>query len=401
MERMYDNWLAAYVQHQRYSESPLSFHLWTGIATLAGALRRRVWIDERQFQWTPNMYIILVGPPGVAAKSTSLRAGLNLLEQVPGIFFGPQSMTWQALIDNFIQAQEAITLEGKEKPVPMSCLTIGVSELGTFLRPENREFLDLLTSMWDGQKEVLRRRTRSEGETTIHNPWLNVIGCTTPSWLKDNFPEVLIGGGLTSRIIFVYGDKKRQLVPYPSLLVTDSKYEEEEQNLVHDLRIIAELIGAYTLTKDAYDWGIAWYEKHNKGRPDHLTSERFAGYLSRKQTHIHKVAMVLAAAQRNELVITSDDLITADEQITELEHSMIQVFSSIGVSNTAKINTEVLSLIRNSRAISYKKLWRMCFATTAQKDFVDSIKAAIDAGYVKKESTGENDYILTYLGERK
>src|SRR5712671_3481375 len=99
--RAFPNWIEAYVHHQRYSESPESFHFWTAVSTIAGALRRRVWINQLHFQWTPNMYIILVGPPGVAAKSTSIRQGLNLLEAVPGINFGQQSLTWQALIDSF------------------------------------------------------------------------------------------------------------------------------------------------------------------------------------------------------------------------------------------------------------------------------------------------------------
>src|SRR5574343_321589 len=72
MPRNYQNWLRAYVAFTADSESPDDFHFWTGVATIAGALRRRVWIDMRKFQWTPNFYIILVGPPGIATKSTSI-----------------------------------------------------------------------------------------------------------------------------------------------------------------------------------------------------------------------------------------------------------------------------------------------------------------------------------------
>ena len=401
-QRAFDNWLEAYVDHQRFSESPVSFHFWTGVATIAGALRRRVWIDERHYQWTPNMYVILVGPPGVAAKSTSIRAGISLLERVPGIHFGPQSMTWQALIEAFVQAQTAVKVPGENDPATMSCLTIAAGELGTFLRPENREFLDLLTAMWDGQKEMLRRRTRMDGETTIANPWLNVIGCTTPAWLKDNFPDVLIGGGLTSRIVFVYGDKKRQLVAYPSLNVPADDYAHEDLCLLHDLKIIANLAGAYKLTPEALRWGTEWYEKHNTGpRAMHMASDRFEGYLARKQTHIHKLAMVWAACQRDELIITEEDLSFAEQQTTALEGDMLRVFSSIGVSQGAKVTNEVLGLVRNYRRITYTELWKLCFSTMAAKDFRDSVQSAIEAGYVRKKKIENDEYELTYVGGRK
>lgn len=399
--RAFEHWLEAYVDHQRYSESPISFHFWTGVSTIAGALRRRVWIDERHFQWTPNMYVVLVGPPGVAAKSTSMRAGLSLLEAVGGIHFGPQTVTWPALIEAFVQAQSSITIDGSPEPAIMSCLTIGVGELGTFLRPDNGEFLDLLTALWDGQKEAVRRRTRMDGETTIKNPWLNIIGCTTPAWLKKNFPADLVGGGLASRIVFVYGDKKRQLIAYPSQCVEEAAYDEETKYLLHDLKQIAEMAGPYTITQAGYKWGERWYEKHNNdARPLHMASDRFEGYLARKQTHLHKLAMVLAASKRNDLVITDEDLEQAADLTTALEGDMIKVFSSIGVSFGAQVVSEILGLIRNHKVISYMELWKLCLGTWASRDFRDAVQGAVEAGVVKKEKLENGDFKLTYTGKR-
>lgn len=386
MARIYSNWLKAYVHHTRHSESPDAFHFWTAVATVAGALERKVWIDELHFQWTPNFYIILVGPPGVAAKSTSIRAGLSLLEKVPGVLLGPSSTTWQALAEALKNAEKGIHIEGLPDPEIMSCLTIGVSELGTFLRPDDQEFIDLLTAMWDGQKETYRRQTKTQGDTTVHNPWLNIIGCTTPAWLKANFPDVLIGGGLTSRMVFVFADEKRNLVAYPSQMVPATQYHQEKEHLLQDLLSISELCGEYSLSAEALRWGEEWYRLHwTSARNNHMASERFAGYYARKQTHLHKLAMVVAAAKRNDLTIEKEDLIEANAIITDLELHMQQVFSSIGVSQAAQISGEILNLIKNNKKISLQDLWKLCFNTTAQKDFAEGVKAAVDAGYVKVE----------------
>ena len=393
------DWLSAYLEHQRFSESPEQFHFWTGVSTLAGALRRRVWIDQRHFQWTPNMYIVLVGPPGVAAKSTSLKGGHSLLESVrdAGITFGPQSMTWQALIAAFKASHQSVAIAGSNEPVTMSCLTVGVSELGTFLDPQDRPLVDFLTDMWDGQAGPWRRRIKGEGEITLHSPWLNLIACTTPAWLAKNFPEDLVGGGLTSRIVFVYGDTKRNLVPYPAEMITGEEYEEEKICLINDLKHIAELSGEYKLTPSALEWGERWYRNfHNGGLPAHLANSRFEGYVARKQGHIHKLAMVLAASRRDLFTITAEDLIESERRISNLEAEMLRVFESIGKSTEARVVSEVLTLIKNYRQIDSKALWRICMKTHSPKHFQESIRSAIEAGYVSKVKVSEDNWKLTY-----
>lgn len=404
-KRFYDNWLKGYVHHTRYSESPDAYHFWTGVATVAGALRRKVWIDQRQFQWTPNFYIILVGPPGVAAKSTSIRSGLSILEKVEGVNFGPQSMTWQALTEALQNAQEIVEVPNQLEAEVMSCLTIGISELGTFLRADDGELVDVLVSMWDGQKEVWRRQTRTQGSTIIHNAWLNIIGCTTPAWLKDNFPEVFIGGGLTSRILFVYADRKRQLVAYPGDLIPAAEYQLESEHLAEDLKRISQLRGEYILHPDAKRWGVQWYERHwTRDKPPHLQSDRFDGYYARKQTHIHKTAIVLAASKRDQLVILEEDLIEADAVVSSLEENMLQVFASIGVSPEAKKNTEIIQLVKSHKeGVPYQTLWRMCFTTMTGKDFQEALLDGQKAGYlnIAKDhinAAGEKEPTIFYIG---
>lgn len=392
MKRHFPNWIRAYAEFTEYSESPEAFHFWTGISTIAGALRRRVWIDQRYFQWTPNFYIVLVGPPGIAAKSTSVRTGVALLEQVPEIRFGPQSMTWQALTQSLQDATMAVPF-GNGEYLPMSCITCPVSELGTFLRPDDSELVDVLVSLWDGQRESWRRTTKTQGEIVIENPWINVIGCTTPSWLRANFPETMIGGGLTSRIVFVFGDKKRHLVPYPADVIPDSHFGDNTKRLVEDLCRIAELIGSYELDPKAKAWGVAWYEHHWTRRSDHMASDRYEGYIARKQTHIHKLAMVLAAASRDDLVIHEEDLVFANNMITSLETDMRRVFESIGVADTSKHVNEVLAYVRAYGGLSSGALWRHLLPVMSQKDFDDAITAAIKANFIRcVQTAGELKY---------
>lgn len=399
--RIYSHWLRAYTTHHaECSESPVTYHFWTGVSTIAGALRRRVWIDQKDFQWTPNFYIVLVGPPGIVAKSTSIRCGTSLLQQIPGVTIGPQSATWQALTQALEEAQEAVQVPGETKLRIMSCLTLSISELGTLIRPDNRELLDVLISLWDGQIEDWGRRTKTQGTTIILNPWLNIIGCTTPAWLRDNFPDVLIGGGFASRILFVYADQKRQLIAYPDDIVPSAEYRQGRENLLRDLHQIASLAGEFILTPEARAYGRAWYEQHWNGpRAAEVSSASFQSYWARKQTHVHKLAMVLSAAQRDDLSITREDLEEAVAQITSLEGNLQKVFTSIGVAPSAKVTVDVLAFIENVGEVKYKELWEH-FHHTMDTDLLNrALRDARKAGYLRTaEKNGEA--VITYTGRK-
>lgn len=388
MARHFQNWLKAYMSFTSDSEAPDDFHFWSGVWTVAGALRRRVWVDMRKFQWTPNFYIILVGPPGMVTKSTVLRAGRALLEQVPKVNFGPTSCTWQALADSLATAVEHIRLpdnpDGTPRYLPMSCLNISTSELGTFLKTDDGSLVDVLTDLWDGQLTAWGHKTKTSGNIDIKNPWLNILGCTTPSWIRLNFPNHMIGGGLTSRIVFVYGDKKRRLVPYPDEMIPSSDYKTLEQKLLDDLTQISTMQGEYKLSPLARAWGKDWYVKHwGADRPIHMASDRYEGYLARKQTHIHKLAIVIAAAQSDDLVIEREHLQESEMLLNSSEPHMMKVFESVGVVDEAKHIHEITAFVKAHKMLTTDELWALVMNLMEQRDFNEAVQSAVRGGVLK------------------
>lgn len=360
---------------------------------IAGALRRRVWIEQRYFQWTPNFYIIFVAPPGIATKSTTVNLGLRLLRQVPGIKFGPDSVTWQRLLVSMQEAQELVQFG--DNFLPMAAITCSVSELGTFLKPDDADMVDVLTDMWDGRVGVWTRELKTASGTSIENPWLNIIGATTPSWLENNFPLYMIGGGLTSRCIFVYADRKKQLVAYPSDIVNEAEFETFGNKLVHDLKEIAQMKGEFELTTEAKAWGTQWYEEHWSKQQEHLAGDRFAGYMARKQTHVHKLAMVLAAAESNVLRIEQSHLEAAVSIVTALEEDMIKVFQTIGAVDQSRHIKEIVALVKIAKYITIAELWRQCSTAMSRSDFKDSLDGAHEAGYIKVQKLGYKHYVTS------
>lgn len=391
MPRHFSNWLKAYCQFTDASEAPLDFHFWTGVSTIAACLRRRVWRDEKLFKWTPNFYIIFVGPAGIVTKSTTLNIGYKMLSQVPDIHFGPDSMTWHGLAKHFeiaLKYHQYKDKTGKDTQILMSPLTCSVSELGTFLRPDDTALISFLTDVWDGKERPFQHVTSASGNIKIENAWLNIIGATTPHWLQNNFPASLLGEGIGSRIIFVYGDRKRHLTAYPSRAPRAADYDKNEKMLVEDLIEISKMIGEYDLTPDAFAWGEKWYDQHVNMRDPNFASGKYSGYLARKQTHMHKLAMVLSAAKRDNLIIEASDLQEAEAILGSTERSMIKVFENMGIVDEAKHVAELVNFVRAHKWITPKDLYRLCYNTMRERDFHQALRIAIEGNAIEVNVRG-------------
>lgn len=390
--RHYENWISAFMEYAAFSEAPRHMHFWTAVSTIAGALRRRVWIDMAYFQWHPNFYIILVAPPGIVSKSTTAGIGMSLLKRVPDIKFGPDVVTWQALVTGFAESTMSFEYQGEFHA--MSALTIESSEFGNLLNPQDKEMVDLLVSLWDGKPGAFEKKTKGSGCDTVENPWINLIACTTPAWIAGNFPEYMIGGGFTSRCIFVYAEKKAKLVAYPSELVP-ANLREIAQRLVEDLSQISLMAGEYKLDPGAVAWGKAWYENHYAAKHLHLDDERFGGYLARKQTHIHKLAMVLAAAEGERMVITSEHLALAAQMVTDLEPDMQFVFSKIGKSEDAVYAERLIWYVAKRGGCAYSEAYRFVHAHFPKmQDFEAVITGAVRSGYLVLKQQGNEMMLL-------
>lgn len=384
-KRHFKNWLQAFIEYNEYGEAPKHMYFWTGVSTIAGVLRRRVWIDENNFKWYPNFYIVIVAPPGIVSKSTTAGIGMDLLRAVPGVKFGPEIVTWQALATSFVNAAETFEYQGLHHT--QSALTIESSEFGNLLNPQDKDMVDTLVTLWDGKG--LKKETKHSGNDEIINPWINLIACTTPAWIAGNFPEYLIGGGLTSRMVFVYAEKKERYVAYPHKVVKREDHQATKAKLIADLEQIAiDCVGEFRLTPEAENWGERWYEDHYKGpRPKNLDDDRFGGYWSRKQTHVHKLAMVLSAASRGDMLITLEDLQIAYTMVTDLEPDMALVFSKIGKTDESYHADRLVNFIRKQGQLPFTDVFRYGHSQfPSAREFEDIFQGLVRAGYVRLET---------------
>lgn len=375
MARHFPNWIAKYLEYTDNTEAPEAFHLWTAVSTIAGALRRNVYIDMNSFEWVPNFMILFVAKAGIATKSTSLRHGERLLRTLqPKIKIGSTSGSWQAIAQEIAAAQQQCW--GGFKVSPMSYF---ISELGTFLDPSNQEMVDFLVDSWDAQKTSFKRTTMAKGSYEIQCPCVNIIAATTPAWLKEKLTNTMLGGGFMSRLVIVHAEKKRKLIAYPGREKHSEEHLALEAKLAEDLKHISGIEGEMKLTKEAFAWGERWYHDHFALKRQ-LTGERFDGWYARKQTHLHKLAMILAISEGDRLWVDKHHLEQANAMLFSIEQGLAEVVENVsGKQFQIMHKREILSTVAGEGEVDREQLYRKVHMMMSGPDFdkamADLVKA--------------------------
>ena len=337
MPRNFNDWIAAYTDlFDPITETPTHLHFWTAVSTIAGALTRRVWIDEVTFRYYPNFCIIFVAPPGVVSKSTTMSHGMSLLRQLPHIKFAADTTTYPAFTKALADAHDPFIEINNDDPaksdwINQCAMTAAISELGTFLKIEDEDSVNGFTDLLDCRDTAIKD-TKNNGKDVIEFPYVNIIGCTTPLWIQDKLKSQIGGWGLSSRIIFIYADTKKQYLWSPAEAVAGKRiyFEKRRELLIRDLQKIGGLCGEATLTKDAAERCREWYNETQQHIEEYSKTPEFdnwVGYfLARKPVHVRKLSMILSVSRRDDLKIDLDSIDLAIKTIDEVEQDITKVF---------------------------------------------------------------------------
>lgn len=386
------DWLAAFQQYSSYGEASQRLMWWVGVSTIASVLQRKVWLDMGDWEWSPNFYILVIGEQGVVRKSTSIDVGLNLAKQVPGVKMGPSSASWQAFIDKLEEANVRFPLPDGEM-FEMCCLTLGVSEFGTFFKPEDREQTDVLTDLWDGKRGSWTKATRTVASNNLVNPWINMIAGTTPAWMARNMSADELGGGLVSRIIFLREDMPTIDIPYPKLHMPPYRQFMRE-TLLNRLCEIGNMMGEFSMSGSALEWGCDWYTRERDELRKGGLQGLEAGFRARKQVHLHKLAMILAASEGH-MSIGAEHLIEADSRLQDIEadaHRALNVVKQTEVTGDAM---QLVGLVRPRGQIKKRELFRLMITEGMSWDrFQTALENAVRAGYVLEADSAVDPIIV-------
>lgn len=388
-ERKLPDWIDSYLQYSENSEPPKIFHKWCAISVIAAALRRKCWLEWGPTMFYPNMYVVLTAPPGKARKGTAMKYAQRFFEylEVPLI---AESTTRECLIRALAESLQ------KEDygltPIEHSSVVILSPELTVFLGYNNMQLMSDLTDWFDCANRWTYR-TKNMGTDVITGVFVNMLGATTPDLLRSTLPSDAVGGGLTSRMVFVFAEKKGKIVPFPF----QSKESKDLINpLYNDIGKINLLRGNFHVTEDFLDVWMRWYTAQEHIHPFGNSQVRaLDGYIERRPTHVLKLSMIMSASRTSSMKITGSDLKRAIETLEEAELDMPAALGGVGKSELADLTYRVYYAIR-AQPMTRRELANL-FMYDGSKSVLDEVlntlmtSGKIDIAIVE----GHNTFICT------
>ncbi len=370
------DWLRGYIEYTSSQESPSIFHLWTGISVIASTLGRNVYVDRGYYKLYPNLYVVLVGASARVRKTTAINTGFSIFKEAnPNACVLSQKMTPEALIGVLSKrAQERGCSDGVMVSTELSVF------LGNSLKDDS--LIQLLTKLYDCE-EQLDYHTIIRGKEVCEKVCFNMIGGTTPEWIKTAMPAHAVGGGFTSRVIFVYQSEPERRVPFPTLTDEQRRLRVE---LVSELREIGKLHGEYKLTKDAIEWYEDWYCDVFKPERAEVALD---GYYGRKHDTLLKVAMVISASRGGRLVIEEQDLVVALSALNENEKFLPEVMKSVMATAVGEERGKVLRAIHRRGEVSYGELLRALSYCMDTKRLSEVIAGLMEEGEIVEVIKGD------------
>lgn len=398
--RQHKDWITSYLEYTDTSESPISYHMWGAISTISSALQRKVYMRWGHSTVYPNNYIILVGPSGLARKGEPIQISKWMCEELNLSLIGEDN-TQEVVIQDIKSAETTFLDRTTNTHRFQSAVSCFCEELSVFTGYQNGTFLAYLTNWYDSRNKWTRR-TKHQGTDEITGMCFNLLAATAPDWLPHILTREAVGGGFTSRCIFVVEDRKRKTVTNPNL---NRPSRELRDSLVCDLERINMITGEYVFDDEALGAYEYWYEEQDKRlmAGDNIISEpALRGYVSRRPTHVKKIAMALTASRTDERVISLRDFEKAKKLLEFTEIKMPQVFGGLGKAKYAQETEQILQYIR-SRGYVLKSELMKDFYRNVDNDGLEVIMGVLVSMKLVRlkpiPEEGETGY--EYIGDAK
>jgi hypothetical protein len=341
------------------------------------------------------MYIVLVGPPGKARKGTAMAYGKDFLVRTQ-IKMAAESITREALVREIQESYDTIIDESNPTSMTFhSSLTILAPELVVFLGYNQQQLMMDLTDWFDcghGPEGKWIYRTKTQGTDEIIGVWVNLIGATTPDLLRSSLSMDAIGGGLTSRIIFVYAPDKGKSCPAPFQSSTEVALGE---SLYYDLEHIHMMKGQFKPDAGFIDYWVEWYVKQDSR--EIFTEPHLLPYCERRPLHVMKLSMILNAMRTDSMIIEVQDLERAISILTSAEQVMPKVFSGMGKSPHAEVLSKVMQEIGARREITKTELMQMFYHDADDRVMELIIETLVSMNFITRVIRSDGTTLLKYV----
>jgi energy-coupling factor transporter ATP-binding protein EcfA2 len=368
-----------------HTDIPDTFIIWSALSLVGAALKNNVYFQIGTYTLYPNMFIVLVGPPGVGKG-----ASMNILEQMiidtkPNQVVNTLSdrITAERIIerisDGWSTAPQLKNMQLVLGKNDHNCLLFS-SEIRVLLGASDW-MLEFLEEAWS--KTTYEYQTKNKGNVAIDNMCCSLLAASVPDFLRNVNREahMVITGGFSSRCLFIYAENPSKDLPFPEPLKKNLKSKALYDNLVLDLQEIGTLRGEFVIDTAAR-LRFEAFLRLNRAASSKDDSEAVANFRARIKAHILKLAMIFSVSRDNTLHISEMDMINAIAEIQKILVSLIKLFRGAGEGMDAAVTARVQDFIEKYGRVSKKEIFKALHRHLNSPEALDRILYVLEAiGY--------------------
>lgn len=357
--------LGEYLYYTANTESPALFHAWAFLSGVSAALGRRCFYQFGTFITLPNMFVILCGPTSLR-KSSAMDPISELLMENTGIRFAPSDTGGQrqGLIEAMLGEDESEEDEDDKRINKLleagnlndflggdfthtintmsldardpNSMYIQAPNLSSVIGENNSALLTFLEQLYDGKDYTYRLKTSVR---VLKDSIIGMLAGTTAAAFAQSIPALITGQGFMARCVFVYADEQKlKKIARPSLR-TDMK--------PRFAKLFSQLFNEFSGRIDESPEAAKIFDEiYLKGT--HILDLRFVQYGQRRQAHLQKVAMALAASRLSH-TIEAVDVKAADALLSFTEDGMPFALGEYGMAKLSAAKARLVEQLCSTR----------------------------------------------------
>lgn len=368
---------------------------------IASALQRRVWLGHEKAALYPNLYILLVGEPGVGKGLVMKQINYIIRfhknrdteERVHGEYpllipVAADATTYEALVRAMSKCTKTYQYkeDSKLRIYTHSSLTFCLEEMASLFRKHTEDVANFLLVTFDCGDFIYD--TKTQGTDKIKNCCLNFLAGTNPAFIKRVFSDELLSEGFSSRTIAVFEEESR----FQKLFIP--KFSEDQldchQNILDHVGKLTKVFGQVRLSNEADIFMREWWESKPAKKND---SPKLKHYYARKNIHALKMAMCHHFADSLELEIPLSSCLAALDILSRIELKMHVAFSSKTMANPLhETATNLLEMIKTEGSMTMVQILEKTFTDVKESELFEVINYLTKIRKIVKDGTGK--YIL-------
>lgn len=344
-----------------HTDTPDNFIVWSALSLIGAALKNNVHFEIGTYTLYPNMFVVLVAPPGVG-KGTAMNIIEDMIKDAqPAEVVNTLSdrITAERILERIADGWSAPpTIKNMQLVIGAkdhNCLLFS-TELRVLLGA-SEWMLEFLEEAWS--KKTYDYQTKNKGSVFIDNMCCSLLAASVPDFLRNVNREahMVITGGFSSRCMFIYAENPSKDLPWPEPLKKNARSKALYDQLITDLKTIASLNGEFKVDTAARLM-FESFLKQNRAAASQDDSEAVANFRARMKAHVLKLAMIFSASRGDTLLIEAFDMANAIAEVGKIIASLRKLFRGAGESMDAAATARVQDFIEKYGRASKREMLR-------------------------------------------